>query len=73
LPIWKRFLAGVGLILAYIVALGLIGFLIATPLFIMALCLLMKSKTLVWDAVAAVLMTGAVWLLFSRVLSVQLP
>jgi putative tricarboxylic transport membrane protein len=73
LPIWKRFLAGVCLILAYIVALGLIGFLIATPLFIMALCLLMKSRTLIWDAVAAVLMTGAVWLLFSRVLSVQLP
>jgi putative tricarboxylic transport membrane protein len=73
LPIWRRFFAGVGIILAYIVSLSFAGFLISTPIFIMALCVLMRSKKLIWDAVAAVLMTAAVWLLFSRVLSVQLP
>ena len=73
LPNWKRFFAGTAAILIYIIGLRLVGFLIATPLFIIGLCVLMKSKTLIWDAIAAVLMTGAVWLLFSRVLSVQLP
>jgi putative tricarboxylic transport membrane protein len=73
LPIWKRFAAGAGLILAYIVALSLIGFLIATPLFILALCMLMRSRHLVRDGLVALLVTGGVWLLFSRVLSVQLP
>lgn len=73
LPVWKRFFAGAGLVLAYIIALGPVGFLVSTPLFIVGLCLLMKSKHLIWDAVAAVGMTGAVWLLFTRALSVQLP
>ncbi|MDX9999224.1 MAG: tripartite tricarboxylate transporter substrate-binding protein [Phenylobacterium sp.] len=72
-PTWGRFLAGAALALAYIAALGLVGFVVATPVFVVALCLLMRSRTLVWDAAVAVALTGAVWLLFTKLLSVHLP
>jgi putative tricarboxylic transport membrane protein len=72
-PLWPRFLAGAGLMLAYILALNLIGFLIATPLFVVALCLLMRTRTLIWDVVSAAGLTGGIWLLFTRFLSVHLP
>lgn len=73
LPIWSRFLAGAILIPAFIAALNFVGFAIATPIFILAICLLMRSTTLKWDVVAALGITGAIWLLFSRILSVALP
>lgn len=73
LPIWTRFMAGAALIPVFIAALNFLGFAIATPVFILAICLLMRSTTLKWDAVAAVGITGAIWLLFSRILSVALP
>lgn len=73
LPIWTRFLAGAALIPAFIAALYFVGFAIATPIFILAICLLMRSTTLKWDAVAALGITGGIWLLFSRILSVALP
>ena len=73
LPEWGRFLAGALLIPAFIVALNFVGFAIATPVFILAICLLMRSATLKWDVVAALGITGGIWLLFSRILSVALP
>ena len=73
LPVWSRFLAGAALIPAFIVALNFVGFAIATPVFILAICLLMRSGTLKWDVVAALGITGGIWLLFSRILSVALP
>ncbi len=73
LPIWTRFLAGAALIPAFILALNFLGFAMATPVFILAICLLMRSTTLKWDAVAAIGITAAIWLLFSRILNVALP
>jgi putative tricarboxylic transport membrane protein len=72
-PMWGRFLAGVALVVAYIAALALAGFLVGTPVFVVGLCALMRSRRLLWDAVAGVGLTAAVWLLFDRVLHVTLP
>ncbi len=73
LPDWRRFAAGAALVLAYILVLPFAGFLIATPVMVMAICLLMRSGTLRWDAVAAIGLTVGVWVLFSRFLFVYLP
>lgn len=73
LPVWPRFLAGGALIAAYILALGAIGFVLATPAFIMAVCWLMRSRGLKWDLLAAVAITAAIWVLFSQILKVALP
>ncbi len=73
LPVWSRFLAGAVLIPAYLVALSIAGFLLATPFFVIAVCLLMRSRTLKWDVVAALALTGLVWLLFTRLLNIFLP
>lgn len=73
LPIWSRFLAGAAIIPLYLIALSLVGFLIATPVFVLAICLLMKSRTLKWDVLAAFALTGLVWLLFTRLLHIFLP
>ncbi|MXO71059.1 tripartite tricarboxylate transporter substrate-binding protein [Alteraurantiacibacter buctensis] len=73
LPVWSRFLAGAAIIPLYLLALSLVGFLIATPVFVVSICLLMKSRTLKWDVLAALVLTGLVWLLFTRVLNIFLP
>ena len=73
LPLWKRFVAGALLIPLFIVALHLVGFLIATPLFVLAVCFMMQSSTLKWDAVAGIGLTAATWLLFTKLLHVALP
>ena len=63
----------VGHALGGLVGLALAGFLVATPVFVVALCALMRSRNLLRDALAAVGLTGAVWLLFDRLLHVSLP
>lgn len=73
LPLWGRFLAGAAIIPLFILALGYVGFAIATPVFILAICLLMKSGTLKWDIPAAIGISAAIWLLFTRVLNIALP
>lgn len=73
LPVWSRFLAGAAIIPLYLLALSFVGFLIATPVFVLSICLLMRSRTLKWDIVAALALTGLVWLLFTRVLNIFLP
>lgn len=73
LPLWGRFLAGAAIIPLFILALGTVGFAIATPVFILAICLLMKSGTLKWDIPAAIGISAAIWLLFTRVLNIALP
>lgn len=73
LPVWSRFLAGAAIILLYIAVLSLVGFLVATPAFVLAICLLMKSRTLKWDVLSALALTGLVWLLFTRLLNIFLP
>lgn len=72
-PEWPRFISGVAIVAAYIAALALVGFAIATPVFVLALCALMRSRHLIVDAIAGVCITGAVWLLFSGLLHVTLP
>ncbi len=73
LPVWSRFLAGALIIPAFIAALHFLGFAIATPVFILAICLLMRSTTLKWDVPAAIAIAAAIWLLFTRVLNIALP
>lgn len=73
IPEWGRFLAGALLIPAFIAALNFLGFAIATPIFIFAICVLMRSDTLKWDALAAIGISLGIWLLFSRVLNIALP
>lgn len=72
-PLWKRLAVGALTMLAYIGALALVGFLIATPVFVLALSWIMRSRHLVRDTLAGVVLTGAVWLLFTRLLFVNLP
>jgi putative tricarboxylic transport membrane protein len=72
-PVWTRFLAGAALVLAYLGALSLVGFVIATPVFVLAVCLLMRTKAPIRDTIAAIGITVAVWLLFTRLLYVALP
>jgi hypothetical protein len=71
--IWKRLFLGVALSLIYIAALRLIGFLIATPLFLVALGLLMRSARPYRDALAGIGLTLGIWLMFTRLLYVSLP
>jgi len=71
--IWSRLFLGLALSLMYIAALWLIGFLIATPLFLVALGLLMGSKRPVRDALAGIGLTIGIWLMFTRLLYVSLP
>jgi putative tricarboxylic transport membrane protein len=73
IPVWSRFLAGAALVLAYLGALSLAGFVIATPVFVLAVCLLMRTKAPMRDMMAAIGITVAVWLLFTRLLFVALP
>ncbi|ANY21209.1 Tripartite tricarboxylate transporter family receptor [Tsuneonella dongtanensis] len=73
LPLWGRFVAGAFIILAFIAGLEFVGFAIATPIFILAICLLMRSGTLKWDIPAAIAISLGVWLLFTRVLNIALP
>jgi putative tricarboxylic transport membrane protein len=72
-PVWSRFLAGAALVLAYLGALSLVGFVVATPVFVLAICLLMRTKAPIRDALAAIGITVTVWLLFTRLLYVALP
>ena len=72
-PEWKRFALGAALTLAYVAGLAFAGFLIATPLFIAALCRLIGTRSLVRDAAIGLALAGAAWLLFVKVLAVGLP
>lgn len=72
-PLWGRFLAGAAIVPLFILALHLVGFAIATPVFILAICLLMRSGTLKWDIPAALGISAAIWVLFTRVLNIALP
>ena len=71
--IWKRLFLGLALSLMYIASLRLIGFLMATPVFLMALGLLMRSERPFRDAIAGIGLTVGIWLMFTRLLYVSLP
>ena len=71
--ILSRLFSGLALSLAYIAALWLIGFLIATPIFLFALGLLMGSTRPFRDAIVGAGLTLGIWLMFTRLLYVSLP
>jgi putative tricarboxylic transport membrane protein len=71
--IWNRLFLGLALLLIYIVALRMIGFLLATPVFLVALGLLMRSEHPLRDAIAGIVLTAGIWLIFTRLLYVSLP
>lgn len=71
--IWSRLFAGLALSLTYLVALRLIGFLTATPVFLFGLGLLMGSARPFRDAIVGVGLTLGIWLMFTRLLYVSLP
>ena len=71
--IWNRLFLGVALSLMYIASLQVIGFLIATPMFLVALGLLMHSGRPFRDAIAGIGLTVGIWLIFTRLLYVSLP
>ena len=71
--LWNRLFLGVALSSMYIAALRGIGFLIATPMFLVALGVLMRSARPFRDGVAGVALTLGIWLMFTRLLYVSLP
>ena len=72
-PSWKRLGGGLALIAAYLAAMQVIGFLIATPLFLFGVSRLIGSKAPIRDAVVSLAVTACAYLLFSRVMHISLP
>lgn len=72
-PNWPRFGFGAGLTLAYILLLLPLGFLVATPLFIVAQARVIGSRQLRRDAVVALLLTAAIYGAFRHLLTVEVP
>lgn len=72
-PAWNRLLAGAGLVLLYIAALMLIGFVLAAPVLVVATSYFMGSKKLIRDGISGVFLTAAIWLVFTHLLHVDLP
>jgi Tripartite tricarboxylate transporter TctB family len=71
--IWSRLFRGLALAVTYLVGLRFIGFLVATPVFLLALGLLMGSARPIRDAIVGVGLTLGIWLMFTRLLYVSLP
>lgn len=68
-----RCAAGTAVLLAYLLALPVVGFYPATAVFLLALFLLLKSRPVWIAALVAVLMTLAVGYVFEELLRVVLP
>jgi putative tricarboxylic transport membrane protein len=71
--IWSRLFIGVALSLIYIALLRVIGFLISTPMFLVALGFLMRSERPFRDGIAGIGLTVGIWLMFTKLLYVSLP
>lgn len=72
-PSWRRFGAGAAVSLGYILLLPLLGFIFATPLFLVAQSRIIGSRKLVRDIVASILLTAAAAGIFTYLLNVELP
>lgn len=70
---WRSFLLIGGLALTYIFALAIIGFVIATPLYIFGVSQLIQRGNYLRDAIIALAMTGTIYFIFERLLSVNVP
>lgn len=71
-PSWRRFGAALGLVLIYFGAMQSVGFLISTPVFILALCRLSGTRSLVRDGLVGLVLTGLIWGLFTHVLQISI-
>ena len=71
--LWKGFGLTALIFIIYIVALSQIGFLISTPIFIVAMAYVIGSRQLVRDIIFAIIMTGAIYVIFEKLLQVSVP
>lgn len=70
---WRGFLLSAGLILGYVIALGIAGFLIATPVYLVLQARVIGSRTLVRDALIFIVFSTAVYFVFEKLLSINVP
>ena len=68
-----RFFAAIGLSVAYLVLLPVLGFIAITPVFMIAFMLLLGEKSKGWILGVAVAMTGIIVILFTKAMYVPLP
>jgi len=62
-----------GLALTYVFALALVGFVIATPLYIFGVSQLIERGKFIRDGIVATVMTGTIYLIFEHLLNVTVP
>ncbi len=70
---WSRFAAGASASLVYILSLPLVGFLAATPFFVVVQSRIIGSRRLLRDAIVAVALTAGAAAVFTYALNVELP
>lgn len=70
---WPGFAFSAGLILTYVIALGLVGFLFATPVYLVLQARIIGSRTLLRDITIFVIFTAAVYFVFENLLSINVP
>ena len=70
---WKTFLLTILLVCLYIILLKLVGFVFATPAFIVVFAYIIGSKSIVRDIIISLILTGLAFLIFEKLLNVSLP
>ena len=70
---WRRFGAGAGASLAYILLLPLVGFVFITPVFLVIQSRIIGSRKIVRDIVVSVLLTAGAAAIFTYLLNVEIP
>lgn len=70
---WRTWAACAGALLAYIVLFQPLGFLLATPPFLIAQARIFGSRNTLRDVIAAIVLSVAVFVVFNVLLKVDLP
>jgi len=68
-----RFFAAIGLSVAYLIFLPVLGFVAVTPLFMIAFMILLGEKSKGWILGVSIAMTGIIVVLFTKAMYVPLP
>ncbi|HBB18239.1 MAG TPA: hypothetical protein DCZ97_15030 [Syntrophus sp. (in: bacteria)] len=68
-----RFFAAIGLGIAYLLLLPIVGFIAITPIFMIAFMLLLGEKSKGWIIGVAIAMTAVIVVLFTKAMYVPLP
>jgi len=68
-----RFFAAIGLSIAYLVLLPVLGFIAITPVFMIAFMLLLGEKSKGWIIGVSIAMTAIIVVLFTKAMYVPLP